>query len=197
MTFVPLSQPETSSPETAPPENSPSENGSPENGSPENPVLKSPPKMGLHLKRPCVIVADLERSLTLYRDLLGFRLDYVGEASQESYLYKVFKIPSQGELKFAALSTDHEPRALALTEVKGVDLPKRSGPYDIGIVIQVTGLPTIVEQIQALNLEVVEPSYFTAPPDLTFTEQGFYDFDDHLVVLYEVKRQAPNPPSDV
>lgn len=78
-------------------------------------------KRGLHLKRPCLVIADLKQSLTIYQQILGFKLDYVGEASANSYLYTVFKIPPHGKLTFAALSTDHEPRGIALTKVKGVD----------------------------------------------------------------------------
>ncbi|MEL6381054.1 MAG: VOC family protein [Cyanobacteria bacterium J06626_18] len=139
------------------------------------------------MKRPCLLVSDLARSLQLYRDILGFRLDYVSEASPESYLYKVFQIPAQAQLTFATLSTEHEVRALALTEVKGIDLPERSLPHAIGIVIQVSDVPPVSEQVKALGLQVVEPSFFTAPPNLAFTEQGFYDFDGQLVVLYETK----------
>ena len=148
-------------------------------------------KEGLHLKRPCLIVADLEKSLTLYRDILGFRLDYVGEASPQSYLYKVFKIPQQAHLTFAALSTEYEPRALALTEAKGIQLTVPAPPHRVAIVMQVKELADTIQKIQALDLKVIEPSYFTTPHNQAFTEQGFYDFDSHLIVLYEVKVASP------
>jgi catechol 2,3-dioxygenase-like lactoylglutathione lyase family enzyme len=146
-------------------------------------------KPGLHLKRPCLVVSDLKRSLQIYQDILGFRLDYVGEASAESYLYKVFKIPPTGKLTFAALSTEHEPRAIALTEMKTVDLPQPQPPHRIAIVIQVSDLAATIQQIQLLNLEVIPPSSFTASPNLKFTEQGFHDFDGHLIIVYEVNVQ--------
>ena len=145
------------------------------------------PKMGLHLKRPCLVVADLQRSLTIYQDILGFRLDYVGEASADSYLYTVFKLPTQAKLTFAALSTDHEPRAIALAEAKNVQLPTPQPPYRIATVIQVGDLDTVIQQIQLLDLEVIPPSSFTAPPNQVFTEQGFHDFDGHLIIVYQVK----------
>lgn len=140
---------------------------------------------GLHLKRPCLVVSDLEQALGLYRNILGFRLDYVGEASPESYLYQVFQLPSQAALTFAALSTEREPRALALTEVKGVDLPSVAAPYRAAIVVQVAHIAILLPQLRALNLEVLKPSHFTTDDRLAFTEQGFYDRDQHLIVLYE------------
>lgn len=144
-------------------------------------------KAGLHLKRPCLLVADLARSLTLYQDILGFRLDYQSEASADSYLYKVFQIPAEAQLQFATLSTEHELRALALTEVKGVALPPPPMPHRLGMVVQVEDVAEVVEQVRSLGLAVVEPSHFTAPPNLAFTEQGIVDFDGQLIVLYETK----------
>jgi catechol 2,3-dioxygenase-like lactoylglutathione lyase family enzyme len=152
-------------------------------------TLETPPlpKAGLHLKRPCLIVGDLQRSLKIYQDILGFRLDYVGEASATSYLYTVFQLPAQTKLTFAALSTDHEPRAIALAEAKQVELPPPQPPYRIATVIQVEDLAAVIQQIQALDLPIVPPSSFTAPPNQIFTEQGFHDFDGHLIIVYQIK----------
>jgi catechol 2,3-dioxygenase-like lactoylglutathione lyase family enzyme len=142
---------------------------------------------GLHIKRPCLAVADLDRALEIYRDILGFRLDYVSEASANSYLYMVFDFPRQAQLKFAALSTQYETRALALTEVKGMELPAPTLPYRAATVIRVPEVAPIMQKLQALELKIVEPSSFTAPPNLVFTEQAFFDYDHHLIVLYDVK----------
>lgn len=134
------------------------------------------------------MVADLERSLLIYRDILGFRLDYVGDASPNSYLYSAFKFPQEAQLKFAALSTEYEPRSLALTEVKGIELPTPTPPYRAATVIRVPDLASIVSKIRDRGLEAIEPSFFTAPPNLSFTEQAFCDYDGHLIVLYQVKQ---------
>lgn len=140
----------------------------------------------LHLKRPCLLVTDLEQSLTLYRDCLGFRLDYVGEADPGSYLYPVFQLPQAAQLRFAALSTDQEPRALALTEVKGIPLPSPSIPYRGATVIRVPALASVLPKLKKLGLSPIQASSFSTPPNLTFTEQAVCDFDGHLLVLYEV-----------
>ncbi|NEP15714.1 MAG: VOC family protein [Leptolyngbya sp. SIO4C1] len=150
--------------------------------------MDSSPKLGLHLKRPCLLVADLDQSLRLYQATLGFRLDYVGIASPDSYLYQVFQLPPSAQLRFAALSTEHELRALALTEVKGIELPSNPVPHRIATVIQVADVAELISQVQVLGLSAIAPTQFTAPPDLTFTEQGFYDFDGHLIVLYDVAK---------
>ena len=150
----------------------------------------NPPDTSLHLKRPCLLVADLERSLTLYRDCLGFNLDYVGQADPDSYLYPVFQLPAEARLRFAALSTTEEPRALALTEVKDSPLPAPSTPHRGATVIRVPALAAVLPQLQSLGLRPIPARSFTTPPDLTFTEQAVCDFDGHLIVLYEVQRSA-------
>jgi len=152
-----------------------------------NPSTASPVKPGLHLKRPCLLVSNLDRSLELYQTILGFRLDYRSAASPESYLYSVFQLPQEAQLTFATLSTNHESRAIALVEVKGISLPRPTPPHQTGIVIQVDELRSTIEQIIALNLTVVQPCQFKAPPNLLFTEQGFWDFDDHLIILYQMQ----------
>ncbi len=157
------------------------------NASDEQPD-QTQPAAGLHIKRPCLLVADLARSLQLYQDILGFRLDYVGEASAQSYLYTVFRLPPEAQLRFAALSSDAEERALALTEVKGIDLPQPG--LQGATVIRVAAVPPLLDAIAALGLKILPPSHFTAPPNLQFTEQGIQDFDGHLLVLYDVSVQA-------
>lgn len=150
---------------------------------------ENPAPSSLHLKRPCLLVGDLDRSLTLYRDCLGFQLDYVGEANPDSYLYAVFQLPASAKLRFAALSTEEEPRALALTEVKGFELP--TAGHRGATVIRIPSLAIILPQLAMLELTPIEPSSFAAPPNLRFTEQAFCDFDNHLIVLYEVQ-QGPD-----
>ena len=141
---------------------------------------------GLHLKRPCILVSDLDRALTIYQDILGFRLDYRSPADDDSYLYSVFRIPADAKLAFAALSTSYEPRSLALTEVKGIELQPPTLPHRIGTVIRVESVAKTIEQIQKLDLDIVNPNCFTAPPNLAFTEQAFSDYDGNLIVIYDV-----------
>ncbi len=49
----------------------------------------------LHLKRVNLVVADLDRSLTVYRDILGFKVFEVSESPKSSYSYPVFNFPKR------------------------------------------------------------------------------------------------------
>jgi catechol 2,3-dioxygenase-like lactoylglutathione lyase family enzyme len=150
-------------------------------------MMREPEQQTLHLKRPCLAIADLARSLSLYRDILGFRLDYDSPADANSYLYKVFGFSSAAKLHFAALSSDCESRALALTEVKGIELPEPSQPQRLGLVVRVRSLDDVIAKVQQLGLTVIDAHSFDAPPNLRFTEQAICDFDGHLIILYQVQ----------
>ena len=154
----------------------------------ERPAPKEPFEYptGLHVKRPCLLVADMERSLALYRDILGFKLVYMEDASPGSYLYPVFELPERARLKFAAFDTAYEPRALALVEVKGIELPPPTPPYRAGTVVRVSSLAETIQKVRSLGLEIARSNTFSTPPNLQFVEQAFRDRDGHLIIAYEV-----------
>jgi hypothetical protein len=139
----------------------------------------------LLIKRPCLTVADLKRSLSIYQDILGFKLIYQSNAEPDSYLYSVFDLPPQAKLTFAALSTKNNPRALALTEVKKIQLSVSQNCYSCALVIEVSELQSKIEQIRQLNLNIVRPNHFTTENNLSFIEQAFCDYDGHIIMLYE------------
>jgi catechol 2,3-dioxygenase-like lactoylglutathione lyase family enzyme len=139
----------------------------------------------LTIKRPCLVISDLERSLQLYQDILQFELVYRSEASGSSYLYSVFGLPPEAQVTFAAFSTENEPRALALVEVKGIQLPSPQMPYRCALVIQISDLESRIAKIRELGLEAIEPNTFTTENHLKFVEQGFCDRDRNRIMLYQ------------
>jgi catechol 2,3-dioxygenase-like lactoylglutathione lyase family enzyme len=151
------------------------------------------PYQGAHFKRVTLVVADLERSLQIYRDILGFQLDGVmdpkeiKESSGESYSYPVFRIDPAAKVRFATLSAGTEQiRTMALTEVTGVELPKPGKPLMTATVIRVDDLDGTFERLEKLGLEIVPQTLAERPGEFRFKEQAFVDFDGHLIVLYEL-----------
>ena len=139
----------------------------------------------LTIKRPCLVISDLEQSLKLYQDILEFELIYRSEASPSSYLYSVFQIPQEAQVTFAAFSTPNESRALALVEVKGVELASQPIPCHSALVIQISDLESRIARIRELGLEAIEPNHFTTANNLKFVEQAFCDRDHHRIMLYQ------------
>ena len=138
------------------------------------------------LKRVNLLVGDLDRSLAVYRDILGFRVFEISESSPQSYSYAVFGIPAAAKLRFATLDSATETRALALTEVKGVELPAPPSFGTSSPVIRIARFNEVLARLRAAGLRVVEPRRSKTPEGREFSELGFTDPDGHVVVLYQL-----------
>ncbi len=141
--------------------------------------------MSTFYKRVTLVVADLERSLKIYRDILGFTVNSLEPSDDDSYSYPVFRIPTHAKITFATLDGPEQNRTIGLTEVKGCDLPKNEGIHMNASVIKVANLEMAMNQIKILGLETTEPTT-DSNDHFTFSEQAFVDFDGHLIVLYEI-----------
>ena len=140
----------------------------------------------LHVKRPNLVVADMDRALSVYRDILGFTVSNLSTSGPQSYSYPVFRFPAEARLRFATLDTPNEVRALALTEVRGIDLPARPLPHRTAVVVRVADLAGTITRIDALGLATVAPRRAVSSDGDGFVEQAFTDFDGHLIVLYQL-----------
>lgn len=139
-----------------------------------------------HVKRPNLVVSDLARSLTIYRDILELTASDISTYSDQSYSYPVFNIPAGEPIRGVTLNEPGEQRVLALTELAGMELtPPSNAPHMSAVVIGVTDLANKFERITALGLNVTDPK-IASGADFDFVEQAFVDFDGHLIVLYEV-----------
>jgi len=139
-----------------------------------------------HVKRPNILVTDLDRSLKIYRDILGFSFDSISESSLDSFSYPVFNIPREARMRYTYLNEPSEKRVFGITEVKGVKLPKpASAPYMTTAVIGITELESKFAKLKAMGLTVTE-SKTTGGTEFRFIEQAFVDFDGHLIVCYEI-----------
>ena len=139
-----------------------------------------------HYKRPNLLVADMDRSLAIYRDILGFEAGAIADSATDSYSYPVFKLPPEARMRYTYLGEPGEARTFGLTEVRGMDMQAVSHrPHRTGHVIGVTGLQAKIERLRALGLTLTEPKV-AGGAEFTFTEVAFTDPDGHLIVLYEV-----------
>lgn len=138
-----------------------------------------------HMKRGNLVVADIERSLKIYEDILGLTAGTPSVSGPDSYSYPVFNIPKGTPMRSVTLDEPREARTLALTELKGIALPKpRNAPFMSTLVIGITDLEEKFKQLEALGLHVTE-SKIAVGAEFRFIEQAFVDFDGHLIVCYE------------
>ncbi len=139
-------------------------------------------------KRVTLVVADIDRSLEIYQDILGFTINSRKASDDDSYSYPVFNIPTEAQISFATLDSPDQNRTIGLTEVKGVELPQHNGIHMTASVIKVSDLDDVMAKIKALGLSFTEPE-MDGNDHFTFKEQAFVDFDGHLIVIYEIQNK--------
>ena len=145
------------------------------------------------LHRTSLLVADLERSLTLYRDVLGLEVGRVSDTPPDSYSYRFFNIEPGAMKRFAYLSgEDGYANVLGLGEVPGIELNLPESPRSSAYVQTVADVDGVKEQVEALGLETIPPVEFMSreagKPGMEF---GIIDFDGHLILVYGLLRPAP------
>lgn len=138
-------------------------------------------------KRATLLVADIDRSLAIYRDILGFQGGEVRQSLPTSYSYEVFNLDPKASLRTAMLSAGpSQVRTLALFEIRGQPITTPQSPRPVAMVINAVNLPLVMEKIKAKGLTIIAPRPLSTPEGRTGTETAFIDPDGHLIVLYEL-----------
>ena len=135
------------------------------------------------------LVSDLDRALAFYRDILGFRVEFIIEPDKTSYSYPVFEIDRAEKVRFATLSTATQARVMALTEVSG-GLPELPMPRRSAIVVETPDIDGVVAASLEAGLEVYEEEHLVTPDGREGREVGIVDADGNLVVIYWITKQA-------
>lgn len=151
---------------------------------------EEPPTRLAPLYRHSILVSNLERALTLYRDVLGLTLGRVAETPADSYSYRFFNIEPGAMQRFAYLSGEGGYRnVLGIGEVPGIDLKLPDAPRSVAYVQTVADVEGIREQVEAMGLTTLEPVEFMSReagrPGMEF---GIIDFDGHLILVYGLLR---------
>ncbi|WP_395778614.1 VOC family protein [Aquidulcibacter sp.] len=151
------------------------------------------PYAGSYYKRQLYVVTDMERALTLWRDVIGFQPGAITTSGPNSYSREVFNIPTEAQMRFCTLSAGPtQVRTLALLEVKGVPLAPKSGIRTTGAVINANGrLAEIISRAKAMGLTVFGARVLASVGQGDGTEQGFLDWDGNVIVLYEYPKSDP------
>ena len=142
---------------------------------------------GAYYKRQLYVVTDMERALTLWRDVMGLQPGEITTSGPNSYSREVFNIPARAAMRFCTLSAGpNQVRTLALLEVRGVRLPRKTGIRTTGAVINANGrLDAIIASARRMGLTVMEPRVLESAAQGRGIEQGFLDWDGNVIVLYQ------------
>lgn len=145
---------------------------------------------GVRFQRGNHVVADLDRALTFYRDVLGFDVTFTLPHNPQSYSYPVFDIAREAEMRFCVLSTDSQERVMALTEVTGIALAPVPHPRRSAIVLEVDDPDAVMARARAIGLTVYPEEVLLTKDGRRGREIGIVDFDDNLVVIYTITGAA-------
>ena len=146
-------------------------------------------KPKIRFQRANFVVSDIEKTLTFYRDILGFDVSFVKDSQPDSYSYDVFQLPKR-PMKFAVLSTPEQRNVMALTELEG-GLGYQSEARRSAIILEITEIDRVVEQSKALGLTVYPEDKLITKDGREGREIGIADFDGNLVVIYLITKAAP------
>ncbi|WND03484.1 VOC family protein [Temperatibacter marinus] len=141
-------------------------------------------KPHVRFQRPNYVVTDLDRALTVYRDILGLEIAFTKNSEKTSYSYEVFQIDPAADMRFAVLSTQTQTNVMALTELKGIELPEVPLPSRSAIVLECEDFDGVMNNARAAGLKVFDESRLETKDGRIGRELGFLDYDGNLIVIY-------------
>ena len=143
----------------------------------------------LQLKRSVIMVSDLERALSIYRDFLGFTENYRQMAETDTFSHLLFGIPQEISTDFITLDLGEQQRVLALVAVNDpTHLP--TSPR-AGLVVQVASVELSIAKAQDLGLKCLPVKHELNPENgPPRSESAFYDYDGNPIVIFDLKETA-------
>lgn len=151
--------------------------------------LSNEPMAGkvMRVKRPALLVHDLERTIAFYTDVVGLELydvEYEYDTDPDSYGYPLFNIPRDARKRMALFNTSDEVRGFAVEEVLDFEWEVQQSPRTAVVLFETDDIAGLEGRLRAGGHTVFEPAPGTAY-DTRFVELGFLDPDGHLLAAYQ------------
>jgi catechol 2,3-dioxygenase-like lactoylglutathione lyase family enzyme len=155
-------------------------------------VAKEAPWNGPSFKRMTIMVSNLDRTVRLWRDIMGFQVAVNAQSGADSYSYPVFNVAPQAVIRYAMVSAGpDQQRTFAFAEVKGQPIKVQQEPRVAAAVLNANGrLAEIIELVRKEGLQVIRSHPLQSSTQGLGIEQAFVDWDGHLIVLYEFPKPA-------
>jgi catechol 2,3-dioxygenase-like lactoylglutathione lyase family enzyme len=148
----------------------------------------------MYVKRPALVVDNLERSLEIYRDILGFKVQFVKASAADSYSYDIFNIPKHIPMRFATLTADGpEVSIFGLIEARGArSIPAPDAVRASAVVIHLDDLDSAVVRLKARQDVTILPEFaLTTQDGRKGREVAMIDPDGHAILLYHIETLKP------
>ena len=148
---------------------------------------------GARFQRTNLVVADIDRALRIYRDVLGLTVDFIKDSDESSYSYPVFGFSRDANLRFCVLSAGPQQRIMALTEMRDVPFPDIAPPRVNATVFEVPDVDMALAGLHAEGVTVFEEERLVTQDGRVGREIGFLDHDGHLGLIYRITSAAESP----
>lgn len=147
----------------------------------------------MRFQRSNHLVSDLDRSLRVYRDVLGLKLEAVRTLPRGGYAYDLFQIPATATLRFAVFSSPSQKNILALTEVKEAGELPHQEPFRfprVAIVLESPDFDHVIRRAEVEGLTLFDENAFATSDGRPGRQRGFHDHDGNLIVVYKISAET-------
>ena len=144
----------------------------------------------VRLKRPNLVVPDLEAALKFYVYHLGFEFAYAEDSAinpDTNFAYHAFNFDHTKAIRQATLHTSVEERGFALTEVLSLEAEVTRTPSLTAMVVETKRFMALRDDLIADGYTVTDyrDTSKNNPNGVGILEMGVLDPAGHLIVVYE------------
>lgn len=138
------------------------------------------------VERVSVFVSDLERSLSFYRDVLGFEPDEIVEYEMNSFAHEVFGLNADETVREVLLRSRDEESRFGLVEVRrsGLDIVTNRGRSALWVEVRL--FDRVIAGARELGLTVLKERSTENLSRQPVREQVVVDWDGNRIVLYSL-----------
>ncbi|MEQ8734721.1 MAG: VOC family protein [Rhodospirillaceae bacterium] len=152
--------------------------------------IKSDDERYVRLKRPNLVVPDLDAALKFYVDHLGFTFAYAEDSAinpDTNFAYHAFNFDPTKAIRQATLHTSVEERGFALTEVLGLEAEITRTPSLTAMVVETKRFMALRDDLIAEGYTVTDyrDTSKNNSDGVGILEMGVLDPAGHLIVVYE------------
>lgn len=144
----------------------------------------------LRIKRPLLLVTDLQRSVAFYRDVIGLEVYNVETRysnDPDGMGNKLLNLPPGTRWRVATLNTSDEARGITLREVPDVDFAVSQDPRKQIILFEASDALGVYRRALTAGVEVFPPAFggTTASNGMRLLEFGLLDPDGYVLAFFK------------
>jgi len=146
-----------------------------------------PSDADLQLERSTIAVSDLDRALTLYRDVLGLSVERIVEHDAERILGGKEGFDGEAMIREAWLVAEPSNQTIGLMEIRGTGSRERHG--SVNLWLKLFGYEAAANEAQELGLFVSEQQSGENFDSQPVRERIIEDWDGNRILIYRLENR--------